>query len=149
MSLRLTVYLIILVASQAIANDDPDIRQLMTKQEFEEAGLQHLSEQQIDALNRWLVRYTAHDAPEVASKSTAVKESVKDGFTSHIDGEFTGWNGKTLLRLKNGQVWQPRYNRRYRYSAVDPEVEISKNALGFYTLTVVETGQSIGVKRIK
>ena len=44
----------------------PDVRVLMTPEEFQAAGLDKLSPQELEALNRWVVRYTAGDAPEAA-----------------------------------------------------------------------------------
>lgn len=146
---RLLIFITIALSLPGLAADDPDIRQLMTAQEFKAAGLDNLSTEQIVALNRWLVRYTAQDAKAVMKTSPAVKKTAEATISSRIDGQFNGWNGKTRFRLQNGQVWETRYDRRYRYSSMNPEVEITKNMLGFHSLKVVETGRSIGVKRIK
>ena len=50
--------------------DGPDIRKLMTPEEFDASGLEKLSPQEIEALNRWIVRYTAHEAPEVRRQTS-------------------------------------------------------------------------------
>lgn len=35
---------------------------------------------------------------------------------SRIDGDFEGWEGETVVRLQNGQIWQQaRYAYRYVY----------------------------------
>jgi hypothetical protein len=42
----------------------------MTPEEFDASGLEKLSPQEIEALNRWIVRYTAHEAPEVRRQTS-------------------------------------------------------------------------------
>ena len=133
--------------------DGPDIRKLMTPEEFEAAGLDKLSPAEIEALNRWVVRYTAHEAPEVRRQDVVVKaEAAKAdeaGIKTRIAGEFTGWDGDTIFRLQNGQIWKQRLDGRWHYSADSPEVELHKNLMGFWVLKVVETDKSIGVKRLQ
>ncbi len=81
-------------------------------------------------------------------KNEEVREAQKDfELVSRISGDFSGWDGETVFRLENGQVWRQRLRGRYFYSGPpQPEVRITRNYLGFYKLTVVETGKSIGVK---
>lgn len=133
--------------------DGPDIRKLMTPEEFEAAGLDKLSPAEIEALNRWVVRYTAHEAPEVRRQDVVVKaEAAKAdeaGFKTRIAGEFSGWDGDTIFRLQNGQIWKQRLEGRWHYRADSPEVELRKNLMGFWVLKVVETDKSIGVKRLQ
>ncbi len=46
---------------------------------------------------------------------------------SHIVGAFTGWRGRTLFKLRNGQLWQQEgYGHRYRYSFM-PRVLITRS----------------------
>jgi len=133
----------------ALSADDPNIRELMTTQEFAASGLSRLSNDEMDAINRWLARYTAQDAAEMLNISPAVSEIESAGIKSKIDGEFSGWNGPTRFPLKNGQIWETRSTRRYNYSAVDPDVEITRNFLGIYRMRLVDTGKAINVRRIR
>ena len=121
----------------------------MTTQEYAASGLSHLSNDGIDAINRWLVRHTDQDAAAMICSSPAVSEIESAGIKSKIDGEFSGWNGPTRFPLKNGQIWETRSTRRYNYSAVDPEVEITRNFLGIYRMRLVDTGKAINVRRIR
>ena len=57
------------------------MRKLMTPEEFDAAGLDKLTQQQIDALNRWVVRYTAHEAPEVRRQDEVVKTEARRSTT--------------------------------------------------------------------
>ena len=35
---------------------------------------------------------------------------------SHVEGEWSGWSGDTVVRLANGSVWrQEQYYYRYQY----------------------------------
>jgi len=140
--------MLVLITLPALAAEDPDVRELMTAEEFAASGLSGLSNDQMEALNRWLVRYTAEDAARLIKTSPAVKANDRT-IRSRIDGDFSGWDGTTRFRLQNGQVWETRSTRRYSYSAINPEVEITRNFLGQHRLVVVDTGKSISVRRIQ
>jgi len=133
--------------------DGPDVRALMTPEEFRAAGLDKLSPQEIEALNRWVVAYTAKDAPEVRKKDVVVQAEVKkvdaDGIKTRIVGDFRGWDGNTVFRLENGQVWKQRLAGQWFYRAQSPEVILRKNLLGYWTLKVVAADHSIGVTRLE
>ena len=141
--------ILMLVTLPAFSADDPDIRDLMTAEEFSASGLSRLSNDEMNAINRWLVRYTAQDAVEMIDTSPAVQEVSRADLISRIDGEFNGWNGPTRFTLKNGQVYETSSTRRYSYSAVDPEVEITRNWMGIYRMRLLDTGKSINVRRIE
>lgn len=129
--------------------EDPDIRQLMTTEELAASGLDELSNEEIEVINRWLTRYTALDADDIRETSPAVQEIENADIRSQIDGEFNGWNGPTRFYLKNGQIWETRSQRRYDYSATDPEVVITRHWPGLYRLRIVATGQAISVRRVE
>jgi len=67
---------------------------------------------------------------------------------SRIDGEFEGWDGETVFKLTNGQIWQQTsYSYTYHYAYV-PKVFIYKTT-GGYKMTVEGVRGSIYVKRLK
>lgn len=137
-------------AQSAIAEESVDIRKLMTAYEFQETGLNTLDEEQLNALNRWLVNFTANEAPILKKKNTEVKEAEKASIISQLDGEFVGWTGKTRFVLQNGQVWQQRANETFRSPMIeDPNVEIRKNFMGFYVMEVEGVKRSLRVKRLE
>ncbi len=134
------------------ANSDsfPGVKTLMEAQEYEAAGLDKLTPEEHDALNQWLIKYTAFEAPIIRRTNKAVQEVEKQfSITTHINQPFTGWSGKTLFYMKNGEVWQQRLSGRYSYTKDDTAVLINKNFMGFHVMTLVTSGQSIGVKRVK
>lgn len=71
-----------------------------------------------------------------------------DVIESRIDGTFEGWDGDTVFKLINGQIWQQtQYSYTYHY-AYRPEVLIYRSGSG-YKMKVDGVNQEIGVKRIK
>jgi len=121
----------------------------MTAEEFAASGLDRLSNEEFDVVNRWLMRYSGQTVAEINSTTSALRDSDSYTIRSRIDGEFTGWNGPTRFPLKNGQLWETKSTRRYSYSAIDPEVEITRNWLGTYKMRLVDTDKSIYVKRVR
>ncbi len=66
---------------------------------------------------------------------------------SRIDGEFSGWDGDTVVKLENGQVWQQcEYWYHYHYSYM-PEVTITNN--GGYKMLVAGIPHAVRVERLK
>ena len=66
---------------------------------------------------------------------------------SRIDGEFEGWEGETIIKLMNGQIWlQTEYYYHYHYSYM-PEVLIYSSGSG-YKMKVDGVDSAVGVRRI-
>ncbi|MFT4767253.1 MAG: hypothetical protein ACI8RN_000378 [Glaciecola sp.] len=146
------VFLLMSASFVGAANDDfPGFEKLMSDQEFVETGLGKLNAKELEALNQWLIRYTAGDAVVLQATNEAVREAEKSyEVESSITGEFSGWTGKTVFRLENGQVWEQRLSGRYPYRGpANPKVVISKNFMGFYKMTLVDVDRSIGVSRVR
>ena len=145
----ITLLLTLLFSIEAWADEKPfpGIQGLMSSAEFSAAGLEGLSVEELEALNAWLVRYTAGEAAILRVDNKEVREASKDfELHSRITGNFRGWSGETLFRLENGQIWRQRLRSRYAYiGPSNPEIRITRNWMGFYKLTVVETGKGVGV----
>jgi len=134
----------------ARADDFPGIEKLMSTEEFEAAGLDRLSDAERDALNAWLLRYTARDAETLRSTSKDVREAEQEArIEARVRVPFNGWSGDTLFYLDNGQVWQQRLEGRFGYEGGERDVILDKNFFGFWRLTHVATGRTVGVKRIR
>lgn len=142
------LFLLSVVAHAADDDAFPGVEQLMTPDEFREAGLDKLTAEEQDALNRWLIQYTGRDAAVLQRSNEAVREAKRTAsIESAITGPFTGWSGDTVFSLENGQVWQQRLEGRYRYDGPpNPRVRIERNFLGFYRLTLIEANRTVGVK---
>ena len=150
----------------------------MSSAEFEKAGLDKLSPEELRYLKEYLaaqpdVAITQTTAPAPAAQDArpspsqpprkkttdddfgkeqleqTVDASVPEQIRSTLKGEFRGWDGNTTFRLDNGQIWQQRVGGRYRSpKRVQPEVVIERGRFGYY-LKLVETGRAVGVKRIR
>jgi hypothetical protein len=142
----------LLLAPAVTAEEPPDVRALMTADEFRAAGLERLTPAELEALSRWLLRYTATQASELRENSEFVREEIRkveqEGVRTRIVGEFRGWDGDTVFRLENGQVWKQRLPGQWHYVASSPEVELSKNFMGFWMLRVLDADRAVGVTRI-
>ena len=141
--------LLALATLPALSADNPDIRELMTSEEFAASGLNRLSDEEFNVVNSWLTRFLGQAAAERNSASVVLKGIDSYTIRSRFDGEFTGWDGPTRFPLKNGQVWETKSTRRYSYSAIDPEVEITRNWIGTYKMRILDTDKAINVKRIQ
>ena len=143
----------VLLAPAVTAEAPPDVRTLMTADEFKDAGLERLSPTELEALNRWLLLYTARQASGLRQHNEVVKEETRkveqEGILTRIVGEFHGWDGDTVFRLENGQVWKQRLPGEWHYRASAPEVELSKNFMGYWMLRVVDADRAVGVTRIE
>ena len=74
-----------------------------------------------------------------------VQDSVIE---SQIDGEFSGWNGETIFKLRNGQIWQQSsYAYTYHY-AYAPKVVIYQSSAG-YKMHVDGVSTEISVQQLR
>ena len=73
---------------------------------------------------------------------------VSEPFEAEIVGPFSGWSGRTVFTLSNGQVWRQRSGSKYRHTAKGQAVAVKKNFMGLWTLTVLSSGRTVGVYRI-
>ena len=142
-----------LLAGNSYASDDfPGVKKLMDENEFKQSGLDKLSETEIKALNKWLIKYTAQDSSLIRQNVKAVQEESKTEIRSRIKGTFKGWKGNTKFYLENGQVWQQRNQKsgtRWVANMENPEVLIRTNFFGLQVLTIVDKDKSTKVKRIR
>ena len=128
----------------------PGVEALMTAEEYKAAGLDKLTPAEREALNRFLIRYTAEDSEVLRNTDEEVIKAVEESeIVSAIKQPFKGWSGETVFRLENGQVWQQRRRGNYKHSGSDTQVRISKNFMGFYRMEMLDNGKSVQVKRVQ
>lgn len=162
------VIVALLTAPAASAQSDfSSLEELMTGSEFEEAGLDKLSEEELRNLNTWLRTHLetagAASAPDADSAETRreIRQEVeaevrqeqgldeRGEIVTTIPGHFTGWTGNTVFELANGQVWRQTSGGSYRVSKDDPTVVIYPVSFGGWRLRLEDAGPSIGVERVK
>ena len=151
-SILITLLFTLFFSIEARVEDKPfpGIKSLMLSEEFSAAGLDRLSDEELDTLNAWLLRYTAGEATILLKQNEEVREASKSyEVVSRIKGDFRGWSGETVFLLENGQIWKQRLRTRYTYTgSPNPQVRISRNYMGFYKLTVIETNKGVGVSLV-
>ncbi len=132
------------------ASTFPGVKALMTPEEYRAAGLDKLTPAEREALNSFLIRYTAEESQVLLNSDEEVKKAVEEQeIVSVIQQPFKGWSGDTVFRLENGQVWQQRQRGNYPYRGTNPEVRITKNFMGFYKMELIENGKAVAVKRLE
>ncbi len=95
-------------------------------------------------VNAAIAKAAEEDAAEEAAKVATRDEP----FEAEIEGPFSGWGGKTVFTLSNGQVWRQRTGSNYRHTAKGQTVAVKKNFMGLWTLTVLSSGRTVGVYRV-
>ena len=83
-------------------------------------------------------------APKSNTRQTPSAEIIE----SQIDGEFSGWDGETIFKLTNGQIWQQAeyaYTYNYKYQ---PKVLIFRTT-GGYEMQVEGIDKRIRIVRLK
>ena len=73
---------------------------------------------------------------------------LKNVIETQISGEFKGWDGETIFKMMNGQIWQQSsYAYMYHY-AYSPSVLIYE-LKGTWTMKVEDVDETIRVVRLK
>jgi len=154
----LSTILVLSASAQALqADNPPNVKSLMTPQDFSESGLDKLSPAELQHLSEWVERYRegAVVGPEVKKKPSQMNEEEKTEYKEKMDAEivakvvpaFIGWSGKTVFKLDNGQVWVQRMPGTFRYNGPESTVKLTRNVLGRYVMTHEASNRSIGVRR--
>ena len=159
----LIVLLFLSVTLSALAAGSfSSLEEQMTGKEFSAAGLDKLSQQQLDALNGWLrshsvaslapkVSATAADSeadqPELISEDEDEKRTT---ITSKLTGTFDGWDGQTVFELENGQIWaQASKTKWYTKEVENPVAIIEPGMFGTWRLHIEGLDKDCRVKRIQ
>ena len=87
------------------------------------------------------------DSPRTASPP-ARAAATPAVIETQIDGEFNGWEGETIFKLLNGQIWQQsEYHYHYHYAYM-PKVLLYRSG-GGYKLKVEGVEKAVGVERLR
>lgn len=125
---------------------DIPMERLFTNDELKSIGVEKLSKSEVENL-RLLVIEKFIQGYEFGKKETSSARGP-DSIESKIDGDFEGWDGETVVKLVNGQIWQQsEYYYTYHY-AYRPDVLVFKNGSG-YRMKVDGVDKAVGVTRLK
>ena len=76
----------------------------------------------------------------MAGNSIPVRQA-NNVIESRIDGEFKGWEGETVYKLANGQLWQQSsYKYQYKYAFM-PQVIVYEGGSGYKMLMSRDDGK--------
>jgi len=117
-------------------------------------GIQKLTLEEQERLRVYLINLYVQGIEQgkrsqgASSSATAIPRSTASTIESQIDGEFEGWQGETIVKLTNGQIWQQtEYHYHYHYSYM-PKVLIYRSDAG-YKMKVDGIDRAVGVTQIK
>ena len=89
-------------------------------------------------------------AARLAGNRASEKKPASDSsFEARLTGNFTGWSGKSIFRLDDGQVWRQRSAANYRHRGTDMRVKFKKNWMGGWEMTVVSSGKTVLVRKVQ
>ena len=103
-----------------------------------------------DQLQQMLALYmaTAPQPPEVPVAPAVPVIPAANSVESFITGEFKGWEGETIFKLDNGQIWQQaRFGYHYNYK-FHPKVLIYPSK-GTWQMKVDGVDATITVKQVR
>ena len=141
-------------AAQPVDNPEfPGVQKAMTPEDYEAAGLQKLDPAERAKLDEFIKKYVATSNEQVATSAVdkAVKEnkvSAPEVIQSRIVGPFTGYNGRTIFTLENGQRWAQSQRDSAYFPKIDsPPVLIMKAGFGYRMY--IAGGGAIRVSKIQ
>jgi len=145
--------LVALPAAEPEPSSFPGVQKAMTPEQYEAAGLSKLDPAERAKLDEFIKSYVAVSNEKVAT--TAVDKAIKEKkvsepevIQSRIVGPFTGYNGRTVFTLQNGQRWaQSQYDTAYYPKIDSPPVTIIKAGFGYRMY--IEGAGAIRVSKIR
>ncbi len=153
------IALALLLPLGASAQEFSSLEERMSAAEFKSAGLEKLSDAELQALNNWIRGQRAL----VPAGSTVAAMPVEDrrGLTEQVDfndpivsrilGEFRGWRGSdTVFELENGQVWKSTDPAaRLAVKLNNPTVTLTPGMMNSWFLKVEGYNSKVRVMRLK
>src|SRR5205814_2249162 len=133
----LVVSLVSLPAAEPETPAFPGVQKAMTPEQYEAAGLSKLDPAERAKLDEFIRSYVAVSNEKVATSAVdkAVKEnkvSAPEVIQSRIVGPFTGYTGRTIFTLENGQRWAQSQRDSAYFPRIDsPPVVIVKTGFGY------------------
>lgn len=140
------------------------LEEQMTGEEFSAAGLDKLSQDELDALNAWIRSRslaTLAAPPKTAAASgedddargfeiRKMEEMDRSPIVSRIKGAFDGWDGQTVFELENGMIWaQADKEKFYTRELENPAVTIKPGMFRTWRLSVEGFNSTCRVERIQ
>lgn len=139
------------------------LEEQMTGKEFEAAGLDKLSPQELASLNAWIRMHSLAtlDAPrfddsgaqvsgDAGNDKPGIEEMEREPIVARINGKFAGWDGHTVFKLENGMIWaQVDKDKFYTRELINPTVVIEPAMFGTWRLKVEGFDEDVRVERLE
>jgi hypothetical protein len=158
--LSLAILLLAAVMPVAAQQGFSSLEEQMTGKEFETAGLEKLTDEELEALNQWIRSRSLATLDTARTQATGedargfeqqqIKNMPRTTITSRLLGSFTGWDGQTVFRLENGMIWeQVDKDKFYIRQVENPVVTIEPGMFRTWRLSIEGYGSNCRVKRIQ
>jgi hypothetical protein len=157
------IFLVLLIAAAALviapktfvtAEEFVSLDQMLSKDQQDKLGVTAMRPDQRETLRQALIGLFQRGYQVGRSDGLLVARKPASGLTpqrvveSQIDGDFNGWEGETIVKLMNGQIWQQtEYHYEYHYAYM-PNVLVYPSGEG-YKMKVDGTDEAVGVQRLK
>jgi len=144
-----------LVAATSVASAQttaPTLEERMSQTEFQAAGLDKLSPEELATLNAWISTHGGSVRYVGTSGAPAFETDVGERSTidSAIAGTFKGWREHTVFTLENGQQWAQAESGSLNPGKFEnPKVHIKPMMMGSWLMVVEGCSCSVRVRRIK
>jgi len=149
----------LVLAQQGFAS----LEEQMTGEQFQAAGLEKLTPQELASLNDWIRAHSLAtlDAPRYQPSGSVptgggdvgtppIEEMERKPIVSKINGKFSGWDGQTLFKLENGMIWAQADNDKFYTESLDhPGVTIEPAMFGNWKLSIEGYDEQCKVERIQ
>jgi len=159
--LILTILMIAISSSAFGQSAFSSLEEQMTGKEYDAAGLNKLTPDELAALNQWIRSHslaTLETARQVTGggeddrgfELKKMKDMPRTPINSRLVGTFRGWDGQTTFRLENGMIWQQADKERFYIKEVEnPMITIEPGAFKTWRLSVEGYKSECRVKRIQ
>lgn len=142
---------ILLTAIPALAQQFSSLEERMPAADFNAAGLNQLSPEQLKYLDSWLETHQQIKMVGTGGKPAFyADDSDRAKFNTHLVGTFSGWSGSSQFTLNNGQIWKQAESGAFSCPTVqNPRVTIKPMLLGSWLMYVQGCNDSVRVERVK
>jgi hypothetical protein len=128
--------LVSLAAAEPESTPFPGVQKAMKPEDYEAAGLSKLDPAERAKLDEFIRSYVSvsNERASTAAVEQAVKEKrvTPEVIQSRIVGPFSGYNGRTIFTLENGQRWAQSQRDTGYFPKIDsPPVVIVKAGMGY------------------
>ena len=127
-------------------NTTIEVRAEVREQVLEAARMADAAEREAEIERRVTIEV---EAAKQRIGVTPAEPTVSEPVKAKIRGSFNGWSGNTVFALDNGQVWKQRAGSFYRHEGSDYKVELKRNFFGGWEMTMISSGKTVLVTRVK